>query len=165
MSDETSAPGRDAKGRLLPGHGLGGRPRGRRNHAPIATALEAVNLDMDAARKLLVGSTIAALDAKDATERSAARKLLASLLFPRSRSLDAPDLFRGCRTPQDMLAAVTGGVAAGALAPDEGADLVKLVEALAESGQWEDLRRLHDQAMRESAALPVGPDAGPGGAK
>jgi len=151
---------RDARGRLLPGHHIG-RPKGsRRTVSPVALALEAANVQMTEARKVLVEGTIEAARKGDV----GALRLLASWLMPKARPLDV-DLFRGARTPEQAQAAVLGGMAAGALSPGEAIEAGKVVAAYGEAGEWERLREIHEAAMRDGGkprSLPAGPDDGPG---
>jgi hypothetical protein len=154
-------PGRDAHGRLVKGHRLGGRPRGKRSPSAISQALEAAGKNVDGARKTLVENTIAALNAEEPSERSAARRLLASLLFPRTRPLD-PGLFRGARTTEELFASIAGAMAAGHVSPTEAIEAGKVVTALAESGEWERLRELHEAALQDGRITPASADAGPG---
>lgn len=155
VNDQDAAP-RDAKGRLLPGHHLG-RPRGAKNKEHVLSrALEAAGSSVDEARKILVEQTVA--KAKEGDSRALDR--LASWVFPRSRPLD-PGLFKGARTAEELFASVTGAMAFGALSPEEAIDVTKVVEALAQSGEWEKLRALHEQAMREPAAIPASTEPAP----
>jgi hypothetical protein len=163
VSERETAP-RDANGRLLPGHHIG-RPRGSKNKEHVLSrALEAAGSSVDDARHVVVEQTIT--KAKEGDSRALDR--LASWVFPKARVLD-PGLFKGARTAEELFASVAGAMAFGALSPEEAIDVTKVVEALANSGEWENLRRLHErasmlsrrQAMRESAALPVTPEDKP----
>jgi hypothetical protein len=128
----------------------------------VTKALELAGKSVDEAQKALVESTIAALSAEDASERSAARRLLASWLFPKSRTVDL-DLFRGTRTAEERLSRVVAAMGLGGMTPEEAATASKVVAALAEAGEWEEVRQLHERAVRgekEPPALPVGPADG-----
>jgi hypothetical protein len=156
-----STQGRDAHGRLLPGHRFGGRPRGKAN--PVVRALKAAGRDLDDVRAALLQSTIAALESPEHAERTAARRLLASLLLPRSRPID-PGAFRGVETAEEAQAAVLGAMAAGVVSPEEAISASKVVAAFGEAGDWERLRELQEQAMRDreqGRIIPVSPSVGP----
>jgi hypothetical protein len=154
--------GRDEKGRLTKGHKLGGRPMGRRSPSPVSRAFAAAGLSIEEARKLVAEKAVEAVRSGDPK----ALRLVSSWLFPKERPLD-PGLFRGTRTPEDRAAAVLGAVATGAISPAEAVDIGKSVRELAEAGEWEDLRRVHEATMtarttEKTISLPAGPDDGPG---
>lgn len=88
-------------------------------------------------------------------------KMCGDRMLPPARTLGELGLFTNCKTPADFQAAVIGAIAAGAIAPVEGAHINGAIRAYSEAVEWSEIRAavnaLAAAGVRGLPALPKPP--------